>query len=169
MRATEGQARRRSLSSVAAAVAAGAVLVGYCAAPGAATTVPASVVTGGGTAGGDTSKGDVPCGVPPISLDRTTQSFLDQLAHQDGKPLFEQTPAQARKVLDKLQAGPVPKLAAGRFGTSASTCPAQPEHRNPIGPVPDDHPAPQTDAGHPATLPPPGEKTRSDSKMLLEY
>ncbi|WP_435642320.1 alpha/beta hydrolase [Streptomyces sp. H49] len=112
MRATEGQARRRSLSSVAAAVAAGAVLVGYCAAPGAATTVPASVVTGGGTAGGDTSKGDVPCGVPPISLDRTTQSFLDQLARQDGKPLFEQTPAQARKVLDKLQAGPVPKLAA---------------------------------------------------------
>ncbi|MET9176066.1 hypothetical protein ABZX64_34255 [Streptomyces misionensis] len=154
---------------MAAAVAAGAVLVGYCAAPGAATTVPASVVTGGGTAGGDTSMGDVPCGVPPISLDRTTQSFLDQLAHQDGKPLFEQTPAQARKVLDKLQAGPVPKLAAGRFGTSASTCPAQPEHRNPIGPVPDDHPVPQTDAGHPATLPPPGEKTRSESKMLLEY
>ncbi|MFB7595192.1 alpha/beta hydrolase [Streptomyces sp. NPDC056160] len=112
MRATDGHARRRTLSAVAASVAAGAVLTGYCAASGAASALPASLITGGGTSDGDTSNGNVPCGMPSVSLDRTTQSFLNQLAHQGGKPLFEQTPAQAREVLNKLQAQPVPELPA---------------------------------------------------------
>ncbi|WP_367220770.1 alpha/beta hydrolase [Streptomyces sp. 16-176A] len=111
MRAFDGRGLRRPKLAMAAAVVAGTVLTGYCAAP-AAAFAPAAAVTGGGTAGGDTSHGNVPCGMPPVTLDRTTQSFLDQLAAQDGKPLFEQTPAQAREVLDKLQAGPVPELAA---------------------------------------------------------
>ncbi|MFF8880796.1 alpha/beta hydrolase [Streptomyces flaveolus] len=112
MRATDGHARRRTLSTLAATVSAGAVLTGYCAAPGTASVLPASLITGGGTSDGDTSNGNVPCGMPSVSLDRTTQSFLNQLAHQGGKPLFEQTPQQARKVLDTLQAGPVPELPA---------------------------------------------------------
>lgn len=35
--------------------------------------------------------------------------------------------------------------------TSASTCPAPPEHRNPTCPAPDDHPGSGTGAGYPAT------------------
>ncbi|WP_239146874.1 alpha/beta hydrolase [Streptomyces sp. SID10815] len=112
MRAFDGRGPRRPLLAMAAAVVAGTVLTGYGTAPSASALVPAAVVTGGGTAGGDTSHGNVPCGMPPVALDRTTQSFLNQLAAQDGKPLFEQTPAEARAVLDKLQAGPVPKLPA---------------------------------------------------------
>ncbi|MFF8596826.1 alpha/beta hydrolase [Streptomyces sp. NPDC015220] len=112
MRAAHRQGRRRILPAVVAAAAAGTVLTVYSAAPGAASFAQPAVITDGGTAGGGTSRGDVPCGTPPVTLDSTTQRFLDKLAAQDGKPLFEQTPAQAREVLDKLQAGPVPELPA---------------------------------------------------------
>lgn len=49
------------------------------------------------------------------------------------------------------QADSHPPGSAGRSRTSASTCPAPPEHRNPTGQAQDDHPAPETDAEHPAT------------------
>ncbi len=45
-------------------------------------------------------------------LEPTTQRFIDELAAQGGKPLYELSVAEAREVLEKLQAQPVQKLPA---------------------------------------------------------
>jgi acetyl esterase len=47
-----------------------------------------------------------------IILDPTTQAFVDALAAQNGKPLFELSYQEARKVLEDAQAKPVTKLPA---------------------------------------------------------
>ncbi|HEY9226471.1 MAG TPA: alpha/beta hydrolase fold domain-containing protein [Gemmatimonadaceae bacterium] len=59
-----------------------------------------------------------PFGVPSASPDvravlyRPAQAFVDMLAAQGGKPLYEMSPADAREVLEKLQSGPVDKPPA---------------------------------------------------------
>jgi acetyl esterase len=53
-----------------------------------------------------------PCGNPPVRLEPINQQFLNRLAAQGGPPLYTLTPAQARGVLDRLQAGPVPMAQA---------------------------------------------------------
>ena len=47
-----------------------------------------------------------------IVLEATTQAFVDSLAAQGGKPLYELSYADARKVLENLQAMQVTKLPA---------------------------------------------------------
>jgi acetyl esterase len=45
-------------------------------------------------------------------LEPTTQAFVDALAAQGGKPLYELSYADARKLLEDAQSGDVPKLSA---------------------------------------------------------
>ncbi len=45
-------------------------------------------------------------------LDPTTQAFVDSLAAQKGKPIYELSYKDARKVLEDAQAKPVAKLPA---------------------------------------------------------
>jgi acetyl esterase len=45
-------------------------------------------------------------------LEPTTQAFIDVLAAQGGKPLYELSYADARNVLEEAQAGPVAKWPA---------------------------------------------------------
>ena len=47
-----------------------------------------------------------------LVLDKTVQAFIDALAKQGGKPIYELSYADARKVLEDAQAEPVAKLAA---------------------------------------------------------
>lgn len=54
----------------------------------------------------------VPCGNPPVKLEKVDQDFLDSLAAAGGTPLYEQSYKDAREVLNKLQAGPVDMLPA---------------------------------------------------------
>ncbi|MFJ7496385.1 alpha/beta hydrolase [Streptomyces sp. NPDC097727] len=54
----------------------------------------------------------VPCGKPPVKLEKIDQDFLDQLAAADGTPLYKLSYKAARDVLNKLQAGPVDMLPA---------------------------------------------------------
>ncbi|MET7551774.1 lipase, partial [Streptomyces sp. NPDC005133] len=54
----------------------------------------------------------VPCGKPPVKLEKVDQDFLDTLAAAGGTPLYEQSYKDAREVLNKLQAGPVDMLPA---------------------------------------------------------
>lgn len=54
----------------------------------------------------------VPCGKPPVKLEKIDQDFLDSLAAAGGTPLYEQSYKDAREVLNKLQAGPVDMLPA---------------------------------------------------------
>ncbi|WTK32138.1 alpha/beta hydrolase fold domain-containing protein [Streptomyces sp. NBC_01527] len=54
----------------------------------------------------------VPCGNPPVKLEKIDQDFLDTLAAAGGTPLYEQSYKDAREVLNKLQAGPVDMLPA---------------------------------------------------------
>ncbi|MDF3294361.1 alpha/beta hydrolase [Streptomyces silvisoli] len=54
----------------------------------------------------------VPCGKPPVKLEKPDQDFLDQLAAADGTPLYKLSYKAARDVLNKAQSGPVAKLAA---------------------------------------------------------
>ncbi|MER6981778.1 alpha/beta hydrolase [Streptomyces carpinensis] len=54
----------------------------------------------------------VPCGDPPVTLEKQDQDFLDGLAAADGTPLYKLSYAAARDVLNKLQAGPVNMLPA---------------------------------------------------------
>ena len=46
-----------------------------------------------------------------IILEPTTQAFVDSLAAQKGKPLYELSYKDARKVLEDAQAKPVTKIA----------------------------------------------------------
>ncbi|MGW1429256.1 alpha/beta hydrolase [Streptomyces sp. NPDC001108] len=55
---------------------------------------------------------NTPCGVPPVKLEPKAQEFLNDLAAKGGPPINTLTPQAARKVLDDLQAGPVPAPAA---------------------------------------------------------
>lgn len=54
----------------------------------------------------------VPCGTPPVKLEKIDQDFLDKLAAAGGPPLYEQSYEAARNVLNTLQAGPVAMLPA---------------------------------------------------------
>lgn len=54
----------------------------------------------------------VPCGKPPVKLEKQDQDFLNQLAAADGQPLYKLSYQAAREVLNKAQSGPVAKLAA---------------------------------------------------------
>ena len=47
-----------------------------------------------------------------IVLEATTQAFVDSLAAQGGKPIYELSYKDARKVLEDAQAKPVAKLPA---------------------------------------------------------
>ncbi|MEU6807521.1 alpha/beta hydrolase [Streptomyces sp. NPDC046831] len=53
-----------------------------------------------------------PCGKPPVRLEKIDQDFLNGLAAAGGPPLYEQSYAAAREVLNKAQAGPVKMLPA---------------------------------------------------------
>jgi acetyl esterase/lipase len=53
------------------------------------------------------STSDVPCGNPPVQLEKQAQAFLNKLAAADGTPLYKLSYSAARETLDKLQAGPV--------------------------------------------------------------
>jgi acetyl esterase len=44
-----------------------------------------------------------------IILEKTTESFIDKIKSQGGKPLYKMTPEEARQVLDKIQSEPVKK------------------------------------------------------------
>lgn len=70
----------------------------------------------------------VPCGKPPVKLEKIDQEFLDGLAAAGGPPLYEQSYAAARAVLNKVQAGPVRMPPAQ---VSRRTVPG-----GPTGPVP---------------------------------
>ena len=52
------------------------------------------------------------------ALEPTTQSFVDALAVADGPPLYELSPAAARKFLANVQALPVEKLPASLEDTT---------------------------------------------------
>ena len=45
-------------------------------------------------------------------LEPTTQKFIDALAAQGGKPIYQLSNAEARAVLEGLQSQPVDKLPA---------------------------------------------------------
>ncbi|MGW0606874.1 alpha/beta hydrolase [Streptomyces sp. NPDC002640] len=107
MSTTDGRNHRRLLLATTAAIAAGTVLTGYTSMPQASAAAPATAVAGG-PAGGQ----DVPCGNPPVELERDAQDFVNQLAAENSPPLSELGPEKAREVLDNLQAGPVDKLPA---------------------------------------------------------
>ncbi|MGW0931413.1 alpha/beta hydrolase [Streptomyces sp. NPDC002644] len=109
MLVTHGRSRRSALLGAATVIAAGAVLTGYAATPGAAAPTPAAVVTGGSPDGGAHGK-DVPCGKPPVELERDAQDFVNQLAAENSPPLSELGVEKARQVLIDLQDGPVKKL-----------------------------------------------------------
>ncbi|MFF3464517.1 alpha/beta hydrolase [Streptomyces sp. NPDC002619] len=89
-----------------AALIAAAAALSACAALG---TVPQSDAGGVRAV---TEAASAPCGKPPVSLEKTDQDFLDQLAAADGPPIYTLSYTAARQVLDKLQAGPVAKLPA---------------------------------------------------------
>lgn len=57
----------------------------------------------------------------PIYLEKTTQNFLNNLAAQNAPPLYTLTPAQARKVLDDIQAHPIRKQPASAETMSIQT------------------------------------------------
>ncbi|MFF9494375.1 alpha/beta hydrolase [Streptomyces flaveolus] len=109
MHAPDGRNRSMVLRAASVAVAAGAVLTGYAAVPGAAAPAPATLITGG-DAGSGTSADDVSCGRPPVALERDAQDFVNKLAAENSPPLSELGPVKAREVLNNLQAGPVEKL-----------------------------------------------------------
>jgi acetyl esterase len=54
----------------------------------------------------------VPCGNPPVKLEKPNQDFLNELAAADGTPLYKLSYPAARQVLNTLQAGPVPMQPA---------------------------------------------------------
>ncbi|MFE4413294.1 alpha/beta hydrolase [Streptomyces sp. NPDC093064] len=53
------------------------------------------------------STSNVPCGDPPVQLEKQDQAFLNKLAAADGTPLYKLSYSAARETLNKLQAGPV--------------------------------------------------------------
>ncbi|GAA1892906.1 alpha/beta hydrolase [Streptantibioticus ferralitis] len=100
---------RRALALTAALTAATALNCGTSAArPSAAAHLDHPALTGADRAAARYA----PCGKPPATLEKQDQAFLNQLAAADGTPLYKQSYAAARQVLNKLQAGPIAKLPA---------------------------------------------------------
>ncbi|MFD8968289.1 alpha/beta hydrolase [Streptomyces sp. NPDC059568] len=107
----EGSRRRGRYGLVATCTAAAAALSG-CAAPSALPSAPHAGQPGPAVAQATPDYPYAPCGNPPVKLEKQVQEFLNQLAAEDGTPLYDLSYAAAREVLDKLQSGPVDKLPA---------------------------------------------------------
>ena len=63
---------------------------------------------------------------PGIQLEPATQQFIDAIAAEGGKPIYELSFAEARAVLEELQSQPVTKLAADIEDREFETGPGMP-------------------------------------------
>ncbi|WP_405983384.1 alpha/beta hydrolase [Streptomyces sp. NBC_00872] len=105
--------RRRGRYGLVATCTAAAALSG-CASPSVLPTAPNAGQPGRAVAEAEATPQYpyAPCGNPPVKLEEQDQEFLNQLAAEDGPPLYDLSYTAAREVLNKLQAGPVDKLPA---------------------------------------------------------
>src|SRR4051794_6504862 len=103
---------RRSRWALAAALVAATALGGGCAGhSGRSADARGAAATRVTVADGAPAK-YVPCGDPPVKLEKIDQDFLNGLAAAGGPPLYKMSYSDAREVLNKLQAGPVDMLPA---------------------------------------------------------